>query len=78
MQKLISDLEDLFIVGKISMDDISNVYETLSKPIPKVQSDDYLDDADNVYQAIKLEILNEAEEIKRTSIYHYIKMSKVN
>lgn len=76
-KELISDLEDLFIVGKISMDDISNVYKTLSKPIPKKFCDDCLDDADNVYQAIKFEILNEAEEIKRNSIYHYIKMVKL-
>jgi hypothetical protein len=74
-RELVSELEDLFVFGDITRDDINHVYETLSKPVPKKFSgNDLKEDGKDIYRAIRSEIKDKAELIKANSIQHYIKM----
>jgi hypothetical protein len=74
-RELVSDLEDLFILGEINRSDIDDVYKTLSKPVPKkYSSNDLTDESRKIYTLIKSSIKDEAQEIKANSINHYAKM----
>ena len=76
-RELISDLEDLLIIGDISLIDIDDVYATIKKPTPKKFKGDVLSDgSQDVYRAIKHSIKDKGQEIKANSMQHYMDMVK--
>jgi hypothetical protein len=75
-RELVSDLEDLYILGQINRTDIDHVYNSLNKPVPKKFSvNDLQDDSVKIYSVLRTEIKEQAQEIKANSIQHYIDMT---
>lgn len=74
-RELISELEDLYILGDIDRSDINEVYSTLGKlPPKKFTSNDLNKKGEDVYRAIWNAIQDNAQEIKTNSITHYVEM----
>jgi hypothetical protein len=71
-RELVSELEDLFILGEINQSDIESVYALLEKPLPKkFKFQEVAGQALQVFSAIKNEIRHEASDIKSKTIEHY-------
>lgn len=74
-RELVSDLEDLFILGEITRADIDDVYASLSKSTPKkYSSNDLRNESRKIYSSIRSAINEESQEIKTRSVEHYINM----
>jgi|GEM_PF-5616743 len=74
-RELVGDLEDLYILGEITMTDIKGVYDTLNKPLPKKYNKPEMSSAAKViYSAINKAIKEDAQTIRINSIAHYNKM----
>ena len=72
-RELISELEDMFIMGDIHLADIEEVYATLNKPVPKkFKGETLTQEGIEVYSAIRRAIYDNAQEIKADSVKHYI------
>jgi hypothetical protein len=77
-RELIGDLEDLFILGDITMTDIKGVYDTLNKKLPKkYATQEMTSNAKVIYSAINSAIKEDAQRIRISSIAHYQNMVKL-
>jgi hypothetical protein len=74
-RELVSDLEDLYILGDINMADIEDVYAALNKPLPKKFAKTEMSSAAKIINsAISKAIREDAQRIRINSIAHYNKM----
>lgn len=74
---LVSELDDLYMLGEINEADIKTVYSVLNKPIPKRFKFLPITDASKkVTAAISKAIRGDAERIKHSAISHYDELVK--